>query len=546
MEHIHHPAAVNRTTVRVINVGNIIAPLLFTLYNIFVIMSLTDAGESFYIPNLLGFIGSMLWLVHALHDFVKGPHSTLPPTTKYILYHMLMVGILLGVTGFSSPLAYIWVFYTVVSYIYFGRRGMFINLALLPILALIDIALHNFTIDYVIFDTMTAIVTMSIGALSAAAMLGARIDQREFDHTKAQALLQRERIATIINNLTDAVISTNEHGKVTVFNAAALSLLDTNTPIDTNHIDSILPLYNENNESISLHKELLANTKTKVRDDLHTFINDEEVQLEIKYSPIHGSYGRDKRPQHPGYIIIMRDITTEKSLDDERDEFISVVSHELRTPITIAEGTVSNALLMTNQSKLPRRKIVASIEEAHDQLLFLARMINDLGALSRAQRGAGDMPESIDINVLVYKLYEKYYPQATEKGLIMNVHVPHNRAKIFTSRLYLEELLQNIITNAIKYTPKGTIDIVATVKKDVLTLSVKDTGIGISKSERVKVFQRFYRSEDYRTRETSGTGLGLYIAGKLAAKIGTSITLQSRLNHGSTFSINLPVANQKS
>jgi len=104
----------------------------------------------------------------------------------------------------------------------------------------------------------------------------------------------------------------------------------------------------------------------------------------------------------------------------------------------------------------------------------------------------------------------------------------------------LHELLQNFITNAIKYTKEGSITLEVARKKDTIHFAVKDTGIGISKSDQAKVFNKFYRSEDYRTRETGGTGLGLYVAVKLAKKLGTEIDLSSRLNHGSTFSFTLP------
>ena len=105
----------------------------------------------------------------------------------------------------------------------------------------------------------------------------------------------------------------------------------------------------------------------------------------------------------------------------------------------------------------------------------------------------------------------------------------------------MKELLQNIVTNAIKYTQTGGVTV--SVKRSaprLLTFTVKDTGIGISRSDQQHLFQKFWRSEDYRTRETGGTGLGLYVAHKLAKKLNTTIELKSRLNHGSAFSFSLP------
>ena len=107
---------------------------------------------------------------------------------------------------------------------------------------------------------------------------------------------------------------------------------------------------------------------------------------------------------------------------------------------------------------------------------------------------------------------------------------------------YLKKQAGGFITNAIKYTEEGDITLSIKQKDDLVTFSVKDTGIGISRSDQKKIFQKFYRSEDYRTRETSGTGLGLYVSAKLSEKMNTKIELVSRLNHGSTFYFSLPIS----
>jgi signal transduction histidine kinase len=109
----------------------------------------------------------------------------------------------------------------------------------------------------------------------------------------------------------------------------------------------------------------------------------------------------------------------------------------------------------------------------------------------------------------------------------------------------LHDLLQNIVNNAIKYTKKGEVSLTISKHDNDITFAIKDTGIGISKTDRLKIFDRFYRSEDYRTRETGGTGLGLYVASRLAKQIGTKINLDSQINKGSTFSFTLPIKPKK-
>jgi signal transduction histidine kinase len=168
-------------------------------------------------------------------------------------------------------------------------------------------------------------------------------------------------------------------------------------------------------------------------------------------------------------------------------------------------------------------------------------MVNDLSTLSRAERGVADSTEIIDVEEMVNKLFNEYHPEAEAKGLHLNLDIGSKLGMVDASRLYLEELLQNFITNAIKYTREGSVTFRVHAKDSQVTFAVQDTGIGISRTDQKKIFQKFYRSEDYRTRETGGTGLGLYVAAKLAKKIGCKIELESRLNHGSTFHFTLPL-----
>lgn len=370
-------------------------------------------------------------------------------------------------------------------------------------------------------------------------------DQQKLDRSHAQAALQQDRTTTLINNLADAVISTNQNGTITLYNAATLNLLDTNTSLEGKNIDEVLHLSDTDKQTVSLSDSLASIRVVTVRDDLLTIATGEATRLELTYAPIRSSYsGADE--DSGGFIIILRDITKAKSLEEERDEFISVVSHELRTPIAIAEGTVSNAQIMLSRNDIAPAKVSDAIDVAHDQIVYLARMVNDLSTLSRAERGVGDEPESIDINEMINDLYREYQPEAEVKKLAFDLRLPAKVGSVYASRLYLKELLQNFITNAIKYTNRGSITIeVATDKKRNVTLGVRDTGVGISKGDQRRIFDKFYRSEDYRTRETSGTGLGLYVANKLALKLKTRIDIKSRLNYGSTFSVTLPLETTK-
>ena len=126
------------------------------------------------------------------------------------------------------------------------------------------------------------------------------------------------------------------------------------------------------------------------------------------------------------------------------------------------------------------------------------------------------------------------------KNLSFDLDAGPRLGTVLTSRLYLEEVLQNFLTNSIKYTHDGRVKLIARREKNGVRFTVKDTGIGISKADQKHLFEKFYRAEDYRIRETAGTGLGLYVVQKLSQKLGIQVDIESRLNHGSSFGFLLP------
>jgi signal transduction histidine kinase len=238
--------------------------------------------------------------------------------------------------------------------------------------------------------------------------------------------------------------------------------------------------------------------------------------------------------------MVLRDITKEKSLEQERDEFISVASHELRTPIAIAEGSLSNVIAL-KQQRVDPAIVDQSLKAAHDQVLLLAKMTNDLATLSRAERGADIEVEPIDVRALFAKLHTDYEPQAKAKGLTFLTRVNDPIEPLLSGKIYLLEILQNLITNALKYTKQGSVMVTASMDvRGVATFSVEDTGIGISRTDQRHLFTKFWRSEDYRTRESSGTGLGLYIVKRLAEQLGGRVDAESQLDHGTTFVVTIP------
>ena len=506
----------------------------------FVYCILAASGLVFVEPRLASGIMSTViagfWLAMSVIEFFLPSPTQREGIIKYVINLSFIVLLTLSYTTFLAPTTYLFAVPIIAGYLYLGMPGLYLTVAVVMLTALID------TLDtYAFVETLlTSFIVAVVGGLIAGSMRGRAADQAEVDSSRQQAALQRDRTLTLINNLADAVISTDAEGRITAHNAAVLNLLDTNAQLDGKSIDSVLELKDTDHAAQSILTLLKAASGTIVRDDLLLTVSEDSLRIEATYSPIRSTY-HISRKAHEGYVIILRDVTSAKSLEEERDEFISVVSHELRTPITIAEGTLSNVQLMMGRKDIPQHKLTTAVDMAHDQIIFLSRMVNDLSTLSRAERGLADTAELIDIDELIHDLYGEYAPQAHAKDLRLDLHMPGRIGSVMASRLYLKELLQNFITNAIKYTKKGSITITISKSKDgMIKMAVKDTGIGISKSDQKRVFDKFFRAEDYRTRETSGTGLGLYVAVKLARKLGTDIQLQSRLNHGSTFSIVLP------
>lgn len=356
-----------------------------------------------------------------------------------------------------------------------------------------------------------------------------RLSNTELDH---------QRLTSLINSMTDGVIATDAKGKVIIYNGAALEILDINTSVTDKNLGHVLKIVNKKNQPIDVRELLLkANKPMSSRDYRLPYPDGSIINLFLSISPVRLGYGHEG--MH-GYVLLLRNITREKSLEEERDEFISVASHELRTPVAIAEGNISNALFLVSKNGDIRR-VKEALEQAHNQVNFLSGLINDLSTLSRAEQGKLQVEiEAINVNVLVQELAENYHPDAEAKGLEIRTDIDPSLELLKSSKLYVREILQNFITNAIKYTQKGSVTISAHKKNGGVIFEVSDTGIGISKTDQEKVFDKFFRSEDYRTRASSGTGLGLYVTMKLARLIGADISLHSELNKGSTFRIVTP------
>lgn len=529
--HLKKRDAAATQLLHVLRFGGALVPVVATLYGLGIYFELFPG--SVYYSDLAFIVISAIFLSVGLLQFIyntSNPASAL----RIIEYHMLAAGYLLFIAGFQSPLIGFWVLLVVVGFLYFGSRAVAASIATLFLLALFDGVLASAGSSVVLGNLVSASVVSFIGLFIIYLTRVYLVQHGAIQRTKAREELAQSRVTTLINSINDAIINTDARGNIHIYNAASLGLLDTNASLSGRHFDEVLSLRDGKGEPVCYSALTAHDSGAISREDLYyNFASGERIRLAISGAPVPISYG-DVHASG-GYIFIIRDITKSKTLEEERDEFISVISHELRTPLTIAEGALSNAALLM-QRGATQKVLSATVNEAHDQVVFLAGLVNDLSTLSRAERGVADSAEAIDACELAHHLYREYQPQAAAKKLHFNLDIAGDVGILHISKLYLEEILQNFITNAIKYTATGSVSLHIKHASGGVEFAVTDTGIGISKSDKTKVFDKFFRSEDYRTRETSGTGLGLYVVHKLAAKLGATIELKSRLNHGSTFS----------
>lgn len=535
--------SVSKKTFKVLRLAGLSVPIFYWVYGVLVINKITVGYVSFTEQTF--FAIGLWWTVLGLSLFLGSSRDSRLNFMRVVGFHLLGVATLLFVTGVPTIFSIFWVVNVLAAFTFYSKKGLQLSLLTFGFICLVDLFLSDNFLNpqYAIYNiaAFTAVTLASLVIMSIKDEIGLRYSLSMQNQLLSN--LKNDRFTVIINNLHEAVISTDKAGIVDLYNAATLNILDTNIPIKDKHIGNVLHLKDSSGKSFPLLKELVKSVGTVIRDDLRlNFGKPEEIRVEVTFTPIRSSYTKtQKSDAHDGYIIMIRDITKAKSLEEERDEFISVVSHELRTPVTVIEAEISNIQALMKHPDVSQKMKDDALEDAHNQIVFLAKMINDLSALSRAERGVGDKIEEIDVKQFVHDLYNQFLDSATEKKLKLNLDLDQKLQTLNTSKLYLEELMQNFINNAIKYTKVGSVTIGAKLIPNYVIFTVKDTGIGISRSDQSHVFEKFFRSEDYRTRETSGTGLGLYVSSKLAKKLGARIEMTSRLNHGSTFTINVPI-----
>jgi two-component system phosphate regulon sensor histidine kinase PhoR len=238
----------------------------------------------------------------------------------------------------------------------------------------------------------------------------------------------------------------------------------------------------------------------------------------------------------PHFLILLDDVTELRRLETVRRDFVANVSHELRTPLasiramaeTLQDGAIHDSAVAGRFVSM----IVAEVER-------LTRLLEDLLVLSRAE---SRIPERavFPLNNLIHDVVERLQSQAEKANITLNYTTPAP-LKVDANRDQIEQVLVNLVDNAIKYTlAGGRVEVRAEEREDRVVVHVIDTGIGIMSQDVPRIFERFYRTDRARSRQSGGTGLGLSIVKHIVETHGGNVTVQSEYGRGSTFSFTLP------
>ena len=373
-------------------------------------------------------------------------------------------------------------------------------------------------------------------------------EERSYNELASELSQVAGKSEVVINAITDGVLALDGQGVIQLINPAAQEIIGWGKHDALNlSYKSVLKLINSKNAEITEAEDPVAqalNTNKNVKSDnlnIQTR-SGKNFMASINISPV-GQLGS-------GVIVVFRDVTSEKSDERQRAEFISTASHEMRTPVAAIEGYLGLALNpATAQIDEKARDFIT---KAHESAQHLGRLFQDLLDISKADDGRlKNDPTVIDVVPFIHDIVQGLMPKAVEKGLRLTYKpmpdgdTEENRRinPVFfvnADRDHLREVTNNLVENAIKYTPKGDVIVDVSGDESHVVVSITDTGIGIPREDQAHLFQKFYRVDNSDTRQIGGTGLGLYLCRRLAETMGGRIWLESEYKKGSTFFVELP------
>lgn len=354
--------------------------------------------------------------------------------------------------------------------------------------------------------------------------LGRAIDGMAEQLAARMASLHAEegRLTTVLDAMSEGVFVTDERGQIAITNQALEKMLKTSA-IGKTAIEAI--------RSPELHRAALeaqggraANVEFEMR------FGDEPRFIDAHLAPL---------PTSAGVVVVLHDVTRLKMIDRVRRDFVANASHELRTPLTAIRGyaeTLKDGAIDSPQAA----KTFLDIILRHT--IRLSRIVDDLVTLSRAESPDFQMELSpLDVGPVIVEVVRGLESQASKKGQQLVLEIVEDVPKAITNEGALDQVLVNLVDNAIKYTPEGgSIRVRASASPTHVVVEVHNSGPGIPEPHLERLFERFYRVDPGRSRDQGGTGLGLAIVKHMALRMKADVTVESGVGKGATFRVFLP------
>ncbi|SDK22454.1 cell wall metabolism sensor histidine kinase WalK [Sediminibacillus albus] len=337
---------------------------------------------------------------------------------------------------------------------------------------------------------------------------------------------ERRKLSSVLSNMSDGVIATDETGKVTLMNEPALYLM-------RKEFDQVKgkPLI----EVLHLEDEITDDIQTDTGSVTIDFSDDEEFYLiKANFSVI-----QDEDGKIGGFITVISDVTEQEKVEKERREFVSNVSHELRTPLTTMRSYLEALTDGAWEDKEIAPKFLDVTQNETDRMI---RLVNDLLQLSKMDNKTTDLyMERVNFITFFHNIIDRFEMNKAD-DIILNRQLPNSESYVWIDKDKMTQVIDNIISNAIKYSPGGgTLTFNAAKNRNKLTVSVSDEGMGIAQEKVDKIFDRFYRADKARSRNLGGTGLGLAIAKEIIEAHHGQIWAESKEGKGTTVYFTLPL-----
>ncbi len=353
-------------------------------------------------------------------------------------------------------------------------------------------------------------------------------------------------LQSVLDNMADGVFVADREGRVTLANEAGarmLGLADVEEAkgslsgfpglLQARHPDgSPLTL-----QDLPLSRALSGETVMSEDEFVQNLLTGMEACLRTNAAPV-----RDDQGNIVGAVAVTRDITDLAELDRLKDAFISVAAHELKTPVAVMKG-YAQALLRTAEELDPQqRQMLEAINRGSDRI---DRIVRELLDISRLQQGQLELAlESIDLPSMVRQVCDRMALTVSRHRLRF---VSRQRAVILGDRDRLEQVLVNLIDNAVRYSPTGgSIDLAVAVQDGEAVVSVTDFGVAIPEEKQGRIFQRFYRAHAGTPYDYGGMGVGLYISREIVSRHGGRMWFESEKGRGSSFYFSLPLRGERS